>query len=84
MKSTASESKPLQSRSRVEIPGQARRKERLGRSKLKEQFLIDSDTELFMYLILGHEKIGVRTGPKEHGPLELSEISHLFPERTAT
>ena len=46
-----SESKPLQSRSRVEIPGHARQEERLGRSKLKERFLIDSDTELFIYLI---------------------------------
>ena len=36
MKSSASESKPFQSRPRVEIPGQARRKERLSRSKLKE------------------------------------------------
>ena len=53
MKSSASESKPFQSRSRVEIPGQARRKERLGRSKLKEPFSIDSDAELFMYLIQG-------------------------------
>ena len=31
----ASETKPFQSRSRVEIPGQARRKERLSRYKLK-------------------------------------------------
>ena len=53
MKSSASESKPLQSRSRAEIPGQARREERLGRSKLKEPFLIDSDPDLFMYLIHG-------------------------------
>ena len=51
MKSSASESKPLQSRSRVEIPGQARREERLCRSKLKEPFLIDLDSEFFMYLI---------------------------------
>ena len=35
MKSSASETKPFQSRSRVEIFGQARRKERLSRSKLK-------------------------------------------------
>ena len=53
MKSLASESKPLQRRSKVEIPSQARRKERLGHSKLKEPFLIDSDAELFMYLIQG-------------------------------
>ena len=46
MKSSTSESKPFQSRSRVEIPGQTRRKERLSRSKLKEPFLIDSDAEL--------------------------------------
>ena len=53
MKSSASESKPLQSCSRAEIPGQARRKEPLSRSKLKEPFSIDSDAELFMYLIQG-------------------------------
>ena len=47
MKSSASESKPFQSRSRGEIPGQARRKELLSRSKLKQAFLIDSDAELF-------------------------------------
>ena len=51
MKSSAFDSKPLQSRSRVKIPGQARREERLGRSKLKEPFLIDSEAELFMYFI---------------------------------
>ena len=67
MKSSASESKPFQSRSKGEIPGRARRKERLSRSKLKRAFLIDSDAERFMYLIqhlfnvLGsaHEKFGV-------------------------
>ena len=46
-----SESKPFQSRSKGEIPGQARRKERLSRSELKQAFLIDSDAELFMYSI---------------------------------
>ena len=51
MKSSASESKPFQSRSKGEIPGRARRKERLSRSKLKRAFLIDSDAELFMNLI---------------------------------
>ena len=50
MKSSASESKPFQSRSKGEIPGRARQKERLSRSKLKQAFLIDSDAELFMYL----------------------------------
>ena len=49
MKSSASESKPFQSRSKGEIPGRARRKERLSRSKLKQAFLIDSDAELFMF-----------------------------------
>ena len=70
MKSSASESKPFQSRSKGEIPGRARRQERLSRSKLKQAFLTDSDAELFMYLIqctglLGsaHEKFGVWTGP---------------------
>ena len=43
MKSSASESKPFQSRSKGEIPGRARRKEGLSRSKLKRAFLIDSD-----------------------------------------
>ena len=51
MKSSASESKPFQGRSKGEILGQARRKERLSRSKLKQAFLIDSDAELFLYLI---------------------------------
>ena len=51
MKSLASESKLLQGRSTVTIPGQARRDERLSHSKLKQAFLTDSDAELFMYLI---------------------------------
>ena len=51
MKSSASESKPFQSRSKGEILGQARQKERLSLSKLKQVFLINSDAELFMYLI---------------------------------
>ena len=41
--SSASETKPFQNRSRVEIFGQARRKERLSRSKLKWP-----DADLFM------------------------------------
>ena len=49
--SSASESKPSQSRSKVEMSGRARRKERLSCSKLKQAFLIDSDAELFRYLI---------------------------------
>ena len=51
MKSSASESKPFQSRSKYKIPGRASRKERLSPSKLKQTLLIDSDAELFMYLI---------------------------------
>ena len=51
MKSSASESKPFQSRSKGEIPGLARREERSSGSKLKQAFLIDSDAELFMYLV---------------------------------
>ena len=51
MKSSVSESKAFQSRSKSEIPGRARRKERLSSSKLKQAFLIDSDAELFMNLI---------------------------------
>ena len=48
MKSPVSESKAFQSRSKVEIPGRARRNERQSRSELKQAFLIDSDAELFM------------------------------------
>ena len=51
MISSASESNPFQSRSTGETPGWARQKERLSRSKLKQAFLIDSDADLFMYLI---------------------------------
>ena len=52
MKSSASESKQFESHSlKGEILGQARRKERLSRSKLKQAFLTDLDVELFMYLI---------------------------------
>ena len=39
-----------QSRSKAEIPGWARREERLSLSKLKQPFSTDSDAELFMYL----------------------------------
>ena len=42
MKSSASESKPIQSRSKGEIPDRAMRKERLSRSKLEQAFLINS------------------------------------------
>ena len=62
MKSSASESKPFQSRSKGEIPGRAKRKERPSRSNLRQAFLVDSDVELFMYFkVLGsaHEKFGV-------------------------
>ena len=48
MKSSVSESNPFQSRSKGEIPSWARQKEQLSRSKLKQVFLIDSDTELSM------------------------------------
>ena len=51
MKSLASESKPFQSHSKGEILGQARQKKQLSHSKLKQAILIDSDAELFMYLI---------------------------------
>ena len=53
MKGSAFESKPFQGRSKGEILGQDRRKERLSRSKLKLAFLIDSDAELFMYFGTG-------------------------------
>ena len=61
MKSSASESKPFQNRSKAEISGRARREELLSRSKLKQAFLIDSDAELeefcnkrFEYSYFGH------------------------------
>ena len=71
MKSSVSESKPFESRSKGEFPGRARRKKWLSRSKLKQGFLTDSDAELFMYLIqciLGsaHEKFGVWNGPNRN------------------
>ena len=47
---SASESKPFQSRFKGEIPGRARRKERLSRSKLEQAFLIDSDAEFCIRL----------------------------------
>ena len=40
-----------ESRSICEIPGRARRKQRLSRFKLEQAFLIDSDAEHFLYLI---------------------------------
>ena len=43
MKSSAFESKPFHSRSRGEIPGRARRKERLSRSKLNIRELKNHD-----------------------------------------
>ena len=46
MKSSAFES----SRSKVKLPGQVRREERLSFSKLKLRILIDSDPKLFKYL----------------------------------
>ena len=51
LKSSASESKPFQSRFKGEIPSRARRKKRLSHSKLKQAFLTDSDAELFVLLI---------------------------------
>ena len=47
MKSSASELNLFQG----EIPGRTRRKERLGRSKLKQVLLINSDAKLLMYLL---------------------------------
>ena len=51
MKSLASVLKSFQSRSKGEIPGRVRQKEQLSCSKLNQAFLIDSDADLFMYLI---------------------------------
>ena len=52
MKRSASESKPLQIVPESKFPAKPGGK-RLSRSKLKESSLIDSDAELFMYLIQG-------------------------------
>ena len=60
MNSSVSQSKPFLSPSKGEIPGRARRKERLSRSKLKQASLIDSDAELFMYLIQWCIRFGSR------------------------
>ena len=50
MKSSACESKPFQRRSKGEIPGRARRKERLSRFKWKQAFLIDSVSHISHYI----------------------------------
>ena len=52
-----SESKPFENRSKGVIPGRARRKEQLSHSKLKQAFLIDSDSKLFMYLIQQQQQV---------------------------
>ena len=51
MKRSASKSKASQSRSKGEIPSRSRRRERLSCFKLKQSYLLDSDAELFIYLI---------------------------------
>ena len=43
--------KTFPKRSKGEIFGWARQNERLSRTKLKQEFLINSDAELFIYLI---------------------------------
>ena len=48
MKRSSSESNLFKSRSKVEIPGRARREEWLSLYKLKQAFLIDSDAEPFI------------------------------------
>ena len=50
MKSSESESNPLQSPSKAEIPSRASREERLSRPTAKYASLISSDAELFMIL----------------------------------
>ena len=52
MKSSASESKRFQSRSKGEISGRARRKERLSSSKLKQASLIQTQNFLFLWVPL--------------------------------
>ena len=56
MKSSVSESKPFQSRSKGEIPGQARRKERLSCAKLKQAFLIDSSLRSERFRLFSEQK----------------------------
>ena len=57
-KKSASESMPFQSRN----SRRARREERLTHSKLKQAFIIDSDADLFMYL-MQCTRFGLWTGP---------------------
>ena len=80
MKSSASESKPFQSRSKGEIPGRARLKERRSRSKLKQAFLINSEAELFMYLIqcIRFESLKVRRLSRLLDVLEEMLQVHVF------
>ena len=58
---SSSESKPFQIRcAESEIPGQARRKERQSRSKLKQAFLIDSpDFDILSGEFVRHKSIRV-------------------------
>ena len=72
MKSSVSESEPFQSGFKGEILGQARRKERLRRSKLKQAFLIDSNAELFLYLKGSSTKISW------HKQLSCSSVHSMF------
>ena len=84
MKSSASESKPFQSRSKGEIPGRARRKERLSRSKLKQGFLIDSDVELFKYSIQYYKFRFMICSASEPGLNRRSRASLRSPEKRKT
>ena len=70
MKSSASKSKAFQSRSKGEIPGRARRKERLSRSKLKQAFLTDSDAEPFHVLNSMYQVRLIKSSAYEPGLIE--------------
>ena len=63
MKISASELKPFESHLKVKIPNQARQEEWLSCSKLKQAFLINSNTNFSQTLGSAHEKFGVWTGP---------------------
>ena len=79
MKSSASESKAFQSRSKGEIPARARRKERLSRSKLKQAFLIDSDAEL----LISYSDLLLSTRKSSEGLLAFS-FREVLPAMTYT
>ena len=79
--SSASETKLFQSRSKGEIPGRARRKERLSRSKLKQAFLIDSDAKRFMNSVQCYKFPFIKRSASEPGLNRRSRACLRSPEK---